>query len=289
LKSMLRPAIFPGAGRRIVRCDWNAIEARALPWLTARASAVIYLDAFRDRARDLYLEQGAAVGLPGNRQAGKVVVLALGYGGGVRALEAMCKAYGVTIENKQAVVDAWRRVNRWAKEWWDELYRCACQALATPVPGMWFPAGRVGLQALDWGRDPAGKQRKTLKMMLPSGRSLTYPLAELDAEGLRYLKASWKPKADATEWPRARAWPGLLAENATQGVCADLLREALVAAVEGGLPVIGHVHDELVAECATGDALGVANRLKAIMLRAPEWGGGLPLDVEVDISPRYRK
>lgn len=286
LKSMLRPAIYPGANRRIVRADWNAIEARVLPWLTGRASAVIYLDAFRDPTRDIYIEQARLCGLGDNRQAGKVVVLAFGYGGSVGALAVMAKGYGVTIVGSpQAIVDAWRRANRWAVEWWAELARAGLTALAAPVP-VWIPAGRVSLARAPEGGVPG------LVMLLPSGRAIRYPWCEpvLEEPGnLRYLKAAWKPKADATEWPRAKLWGGLASENATQGVAADLLRHALVNAVEGGLPVIGHVHDELVAETGRHGADALAQDLKEEMLAAPAWAEGLPLAVETEVSTRYKK
>lgn len=289
LKSMLRPTIGARDGYLIVRADWNAIEARALPWLTGRASAVLYLDAFRDPTRDIYIEQARLCGLGENRQAGKVVVLAFGYGGGVGALAIMSKAYAVRIEGSpQAIVDAWRRANRWAVEWWSELDRAARAALTSPSPA-WFPAGRVAFRHEDWGKDPEGNDQRTLTMLLPSGRMIYYPYARLDEEGISYLKAAWKPRAGAEEWPRARLWGGLLAENATQATCADLLREALVRAVEAGIPVIGHVHDEIVAEAPAAEAPAIGLLLKEIMLTLPDWAAGLPLAVEVDISPRYRK
>jgi DNA polymerase len=286
LKSMLRPAICPGKGRVIVRGDWNAVEARALPWLTGRASAVVYLDAFLDPKRDVYVEQARACGLV-ERAAGKVVVLALGYGGAEGALSAMCRGYGVAIENKQAVVQRWRASNRWAPDWWRELEHVALHAvrLKAEVP---VYAGRVAFSHSAPGSLPA------LLMHLPSGRSLTYPMPQIE-EGkygdpqLTYLKAAWKPKADAKAWPRASAWGGLLAENATQATCADLLREALVRGVKAKLPVIAHVHDEIVGECATKDAKKLAKSIERCMLTLPKWAAGLPLAVETDTSARFRK
>ena len=90
---MLRPGGAQPQGC-IVRADWNAVEARGLPWL-AGPSAKGYLAMWRDAERDPYVEQARAAGLGDNRQAGKVVVLSLGYGGGPNALLRMGKAYDV--------------------------------------------------------------------------------------------------------------------------------------------------------------------------------------------------
>ena len=281
LKSMLRPAIYAGASRRIVRCDWSAIEARGLPWLTHRAAAVHYLDAFRDKSRDIYVEQSHAAGLGGERQPGKVVVLSLGYGGAEGALNAMAKAYGVTIPNPKRVVQRWRAANKWAPDWWYEMERMAKRAQRDSES--WHDSGRVA-----WSSSPAGGI-PFLRMGLPSGRILHYPFASCDDDGLSYLKAAWKPKADAKTWPRARLWGGLAAENATQASCGDLMREAVVRGVDAGLPLIGHVHDELIGESSARSAAGLARDIKSCMLTLPDWAGGLPLAAETDISPRYRK
>ena len=82
---------------------------------------------------------------------------------------------------------------------------------------------------------------------------LCYPFAKLDDDGVSYLKASWKPAADATEWPRARLWRGLAVENITQATANDILRHALRLLDD----VVLHVHDEVVVECADDRAAEV--------------------------------
>jgi DNA polymerase len=285
LKSMLRPAIKPKGSRVIVRADWNAVEARGLPWLVYTPAARQYMAAFTDDSRDVYVEQSHAAGLGGERQPGKVVVLSLGYGGGEGALAKMAKNYGVRIENGAGVVSRWRAANPWVADkrtgWWASLIRCALAAMAQP--GAPFKAGRVVL----WKGDT------DLTMTLPSGRVMHYPRATL-VEGMygpeiAYLKASWKPKADAKTWPTARLWHGVLAENATQAACADLLRETLLRAEDEGIEVIGHVHDEIITEATARGAKAQGRKLQRCMLVSPAWAAGFPLKAEVDISPRFRK
>lgn len=285
LKSMLRPAIAPQKGRVIVRADWNAVEARGLPWLVDTPAARAYMAAFTDDSRDVYVEQSHAAGLGGERQPGKVVVLSLGYGGGEGALVKMAKNYGVRIEHGDAVVRRWRAANPWVADkktgWWASLIRCALNAVRHP--GESFRAGRVVL----WMGD------NNLTMSLPSGRVMHYPLAKIVdgdyGDEISYLKASWKPKADAKAWPTGRLWHGVLAENATQAACADLLRMSLVHAEQAGIEVIGHVHDEIITEAPAGRAKAQGAKLQRCMLASPAWAGGFPLKAEVDISPRFRK
>jgi DNA polymerase bacteriophage-type len=283
LKSMLRPAIRSHKGL-IVRADWNAVEARGLPWL-AGPRAARYLDTWRDASRDPYIEQARAAGLGEHRQAGKVVVLSLGYGGGPNALGRMSANNNVTIGDKQQVVWNWRNANTWAPSWWSELEAAAYIALRKR-DGEWVKAQRISFAADHFG----------LVMRLPSGRQLRYPFAQFEWQGeqskITYLKAAWKPKAGAKQWPRATMWHGTLAENATQATCGDLLRLALVACVGDGLPLIGHVHDELIAEAPNGKAAtarDLARALQQRMLDLPAWAKGLPLAVETDSAPYYRK
>ena len=285
LKSMLRPAITPGRGKVIVRADWNAVEARGLPWLVDTPAARAYMAAFTDDSRDIYVEQSHAAGLGGERQPGKVVVLSLGYGGAEGALVKMAKNYGVRIENGAAVVSRWRSANGWVADkrtgWWASLIRCALGAVRRT--DLAFSAGRVILEM----------SGANLTMLLPSGRVMHYPMAAVTqgeyGDEIEYLKASWKPKADAKKWPTARLWHGVLAENATQAACADLLRESLVRCEEQGIEVIGHVHDEIITEAPIAIAKSRGWDLQRCMLASPAWAAGFPLKAEVDISPRFRK
>jgi DNA polymerase I-like protein with 3'-5' exonuclease and polymerase domains len=114
---------------------------------------------------------------------------------------------------------------------------------------------------------------------------LCYPFARLEADGVSYAKASWKPAADATEWPRARLWRGLAVENITQATANDILRHSL-RNLEG---VILHVHDEIVVECPESAAEETVAQMRAVMCTPPDWAAGLPLGVEIKTQTRYGK
>jgi len=58
---------------------------------------------------------------------------------------------------------------------------------------------------------------------------------------------------------------------------------------KAGIPVILHVHDEVVTECAEDEAEDVLATMNRIMSTAPEWCPDLPLDSEGYISQHYKK
>ena len=140
-------------------------------------------------------------------------------------------------------------------------------------PGREFTAGRVTYLF----------DKRHLWYALPSGRILCYPFAKLEADGVSYVKAAWKPAADAKEWPRARLWKGLACENITQAIANDLLRHSLRQLDD----VVLHVHDEIVLESATPELS--ATKLRDVMCTPPEWAAGLPLNAETEIMARYGK
>jgi DNA polymerase len=122
---------------------------------------------------------------------------------------------------------------------------------------------------------------------LPSARVLCYPFAKLDADGVTYAKAAWKPAADAKEWPRARLWKGLACENITQATANDLLRHSLREFEKRGLTTVLHIHDEAVIE--TDEPEEVKHIMHEVMTTPPQWAAGLPLDAEINIMTRYGK
>ena len=292
LKGMLRPSLMASKGKRLVVADWAAIEARVTPWASNSTFGGHTLDIFA-KGEDLYCHNAAATFhvpyteiVAGHeakdkkysdmRQIGKVQELACGFAGGVGAFASMGRIYGLVMSESDAkrMVDAWRRANQWAVPYWSGLEETYMRAMRNK--NREFSVGRItylfdGLH---------------LWYALPSGRVLCYPFARFNEEGdLTYAKASWKPAADAKEWPRARLWRGLACENITQAVANDLLRYALRQLDD----VVLHIHDEIVLEVPEADAEAAAERLVQVMCTPPPWASGLPLNAEVAIMGRYGK
>jgi len=285
LRGMLRPALIPEKGNVFVSADWSAIEARMNPWLSGSSLAEPVLEVFR-QGRDIYKMTGAGMfGVAEDavtddqRQLAKVATLACGFAGGLGAFAAMGRVYGVRLPESDArrTVDAWRRANPWAVRFWQDLESAYTRAIR--YPGREFSAGRVTYLF----------QGEHLWYALPSGRILCYPFARLEEDGVSYAKASYKPKADAKEWPRARLWRGLACENITQAASNCVLRDALRNLHGMRLRVVLHVHDEIVLECREDEAETVAERLKDLMCGTPAWAPGLPLKTKPEILTRYGK
>ena len=283
LKSMLRPALIPAEGKSFAVFDYAQIEARVTPWLSMDGEET--LDVFRE-GRDIYVAVAARMFnveetavTDEQRQLGKVAVLACGFGGGVGAFSAMGRVYGVHMPESEArrTVDLWRRANPWAVPFWADLEQAYTRAIRNP--GEVFKAGRVQYM----------KQGDHLWYALPSGRVLCYPYARFEEDGVSYAKASWKPAADAKEWPRARLWRGLACENIVQATANDILREALRGLDAAGVEVVLHVHDEIVAEVDTEKSEELAAAMQAVMITPPAWAEGLPLGASGKVMQRYGK
>jgi DNA polymerase len=284
LKGMLRPALIPAPGKSFVVADWSSIEARVTPWCSGEAGED-KLTLFRDGA-DVYKVNAAATFrcrvedvTKDQRQVGKVQELACGFAGGVGAFAAMGRVYGLSLPESEArkMVDAWRRANPWSVPYWQDLEIAYTRAIRNPKTKI--HAGRVSYYY----------DGLHLWYALPSGRVLCYPYARIEEEGVTYAKASWKPAADAKEWPRARLWKGLACENITQATAADILRHALRTLEGVGLETVLHCHDEILLEVDAHMAEHAKEQLVDIMCAAPAWAKGLPLGAEASVMARYGK
>jgi DNA polymerase len=107
----LRGFLIAPPGKKLVAVDWSAIEARITSWL---AGETYMLNVFRTHGK-AYEAQAAKTYMVAieaitkhdpRRQVGKVQILALGFGGGVGALQNMCAAYGIKLE--PTYDDLWR-------------------------------------------------------------------------------------------------------------------------------------------------------------------------------------
>ncbi|MDB4306084.1 hypothetical protein N9980_00800 [bacterium] len=289
LAHMLRPSIIPEKGHQAVWGDWSAIEARALPWLANDKMANAKLDLFRSGV-DVYILNAESMGL-GDRQTGKVAELSLGYGGGIGAFHAMARGYGVKVDDRTAnhVKNVWRKDNPWAMPFWYSLANAAMNAIKIPYEE--FKAGRLSYMFTPEEINGQG----ALWCKLPTGGVLCYPGARIEdvetpwgelRKGITAIKGNWLPKKDETDWPRVALWYGLLAENATQAICAEILQDGLALCDAADLPVDMHTHDEIKFD--SKHPKRDARRLLRIMENPGSVYEGLPLTAEVEYGPRYK-
>jgi len=296
LSKMMRPTIKSEKGKRLYWSDWSNVEGRALPWLADTDAADRKLDMFRRQDAhpeepDVYERMAERMGLE-ERQTGKVAELAMGFGGGVGAFQAMARNYGVRVSDKEAkkIQNLWREANPWAKPFWYKLKNAAWDAMTNPDE--FFRVGRVAYFYTEHTHNGLG----TLWCQLPSKRLIAYvnpkfehvPCPWNEDETmleLTAIKANFKPKQGEPEWPRHKLWYGVLAENITQAFCADLLRHALVQFEEACLEVVLHTHDEVVVK----DDVNVSKIVKRIMEIPPKWAEGFPLAADINSGLRYTK
>jgi DNA polymerase len=123
-----------------------------------------------------------------------------------------------------------------------------------------------------------------LVCVLPSGRRMIYRDAKIEP-----VASPWGMK-DAITYAhrkhRTSTWGGKLVENITQAVCRDLLAHALVELEHAGMPVVLHVHDEIVREVESEDELHAMQRACE---SPPPWATGFPIKTTGYTSTRYRK
>jgi hypothetical protein len=107
-----------------------------------------------------------------------------------------------------------------------------------------------------------------------------------------YLKNSdLKKTVDAVVYTSARfgrvsLYGGKLAENVVQAASRDMLGAAIVRMEAEGMPVVLHVHDEVVASLRSRSLFP---RFMELMTLTPPWADGFPLDAEGGVMPRYSK
>ena len=305
LARSIRPTFIAPAAKKYVWGDWKAIEARVNPWLAgSREADAAVLDPFRQsdedpNAPDVYVFNAESIfhipadviwerymnGDPeadGYRKAGKVAVLALGFLGGIGALKAMARNYGMRLTDDEAktIVDGWRDRNRWARRFGDKCLAAMFDAIRHPMQV--YAVGRLKYQ---YAPD---LMRGTLVTFLPDMRPIVYPAVKIVKQEkfekmqdtITYLKGMG----------RRSLWPGLCVENPTQGLAASLLRQTLVR-LEKEAPdtTVLHTHDEVGAEVDEANEQPYREQLEEVMTRGFEWTNDLPLAAEITSDWYYHK
>lgn len=286
LSELIRTAFIAAPGHTFHVCDFSAIEARVIAWL---AGENWVLDVFKNGG-DIYCSTASKMfGVPVEkhgqnaelRQKGKIAVLALGYGGGVSALEAMGGArLGLTEDEEKEIVQLWRKSNQNITQLWQTLEAAAIKAIET---GESARVNRGIVVAKQWGM---------LTITLPSGRTLCYPRVSIGIE----RNDGWRGDHEIIEyegtnqttkkWGKIRTYGGKLTENVVQAIARDILGVVILRAREAGLPVVFHIHDEIVVEAQPGQTL---EQVEALFSKPIDWCRDLPLKGAGYTTPYYLK
>ena len=285
LSELIRTAFIAKPGCTFHVCDFSAIEARVIAWI---AGENWVLDVFR-KGGDIYCATASQMfGVPVEkhganaelRQKGKIAVLALGYGGGIGALENMGGSkMGLTEREEKEIIQKWRDANPRIVKFWATVEAAAMKALKT---GESTTIHRGIEVAKRWGM---------LTITLPSGRIVCYPRARIGTE----YGDSWRGDHEIIEyeglkttkkWEAIRTYGGKLTENIVQSVARDILGIVILRAEAAGLKIVFHIHDEIVVEAEPGQTL---EDVTAIFSQPIDWCKDLPLKGAGYTTPYYLK
>ncbi len=286
LSELIRTSFIASPGHILHVCDFSAIEARVIAWI---AGENWVLDVFRNGG-DIYCATASQMfGVPVEkhganshlRQKGKISVLALGYGGGVAALEAMGGSrLGLTEREEEETVRLWREANPKIVMLWSIVEKAAVSAIKT---GNTVTIHRGITVAFRWGM---------LIITLPSGRTICYPRARI---GMEY-DDGWRGEHEIIEyegvnqntkkWEVTRTYGGKLTENIVQAVARDILGVVMLRARRDNLPIVFHVHDEIVVEAPVDRPLA---DVEALFSEQIDWCHDLPLKGAGYSTPYYLK
>jgi len=301
LSYLLRSMFVAGKDRVLLGFDFASVEARGAAWLAGDSRK---LAIFRDydaaatpeekTERDPYVLAARAIaaaaeGIEPDRQMGKIAELALQYGMGDKKFVDFARSAGVAMPYAlgRKIRRAWRDTNELIVYLHREL-GTAFSELIDETDGE-RTVGRLTLRRL----------RSRIELVLPSGRSLFYwrpsrkvanrLIDRVDDDGnvyeeiveieeLRYYTAGRGMELTST-------YGGKLLENATQALCRDLLRDAMLRLDDAGYNLVLHVHDSVSAETLLADSEKRFARIASIV---PEWADGFPVAVDT-YRARYFK
>ena len=286
LSELIRTAFIAKPGCTFHVCDFSAIEARVIAWL---AGETWVLDVFR-KGGDIYCATASQMfGVPVEkhganaelRQKGKIAVLALGYGGGVSALEAMGGSrMGLSQQEEKDIMLRWREANPKIVKLWKVIELAAIRALQT---GETITINRGIEVGRHWG---------CLTIKLPSGRTICYPRASIGVE----RNDGWRGDHPIIEyeglnqitkkWEKIRTYGGKLTENVVQSIARDILGIVILRAYRESLNIVFHIHDEIIVEAEADQTLKDVEKLFSEPI---SWCTDLPLKGAGYSTPYYLK
>lgn len=277
LSQLIRTAFIPREGAMFYVADFSAIEARVIAWFAGES----WRQEVFAEGKDIYCASASQMfrvpvekhGINGHlRQKGKIAELALGYGGSVGALKAMgALDMGLTEEELQPLVQAWRATNpNIVKFWWD-VDRAVLTAVrdktTTETHGIRFLC-RSGM----------------LSILLPSGRMLNYVKPKIGENRFGGSCITYEGVGGTKKWERLESYGPKFVENIVQATARDILCYAMKTLRRCSITM--HIHDELVIEadpCVSLDAICEQ------MGRTPPWAKGLLLRADGYITEFYKK
>ena len=314
--SFLRKAIMAPDGYQLVVGDLSQIEPRVLAWL---ADYDDMLNIFR-AGGDPYAAFGSQMfnipGLskeshPDLRQSAKSALLGCGYGLGwasfasqlltgflgappVRYERAFSKALNVNKDMAERFLE-WSETEVKLRDiphtctFADLVHHAIAakriidiyRATASPVVSFWDMCSSLLVSALVNGKEHTHKCLTFRKgeIELPNGMCLRYPdLREVKDEKGR---SQWVYGPDAT-----KLYAGKITNNVTQALARVVMTDGMLR-VGKRYPVVGTVHDELIALVPDSEVEEAKTWVLAQMTMEPRYMPGIPLSADGGAHRRY--
>lgn len=288
LSQLIRTAIVAKEGYTLCVADFSAIEARVIAWLSGET----WRQKVFAEGGDIYCASASSMfgvpvvkhGVNGHlRQKGKVAELALGYQGGVNALNAMgALDMGLTEEELPNIVELWRQASPKIKELWYTVEKAAVYTVTTGNP-MTIDHGIMFRLEVD---PFYGYRYMTIE--LPSGRKLFYPDPHIKLNNFDKEAVHFKTQLN-NAWVTESTYGGKLVENITQAVARDCLALTLMRLSKNGLPAIMHIHDEAVIEVPKDEADEYLDIVEKTFALPIPWAEGLVLTAAGFTNDYYMK
>ena len=294
LSQLIRTAFVAAPGNILIDADFSAIEARVISWL---ADEEWRLEVFRTHGKIYEASASQMFGVPlerikkGNpeyslRQRGKVAELALGYQGGVPAMRQMDTGKllaDLPDEEIKDIVDKWRNTNPKIRNLWYSFNDAAIRVIQN--------GGSLRVRCCTFARECDCIRGTTcMTISLPSGRKLYYVEPSVGENRWGGPSITYMGVNDKNKWGRIETYGGKLVENVVQAIARDCLAQAIEHLEAAGLPVVFHIHDEVVIDTAafdTNDAM--LDKVVKIMSTPIPWAEGLPLGADGWVGAFFKK
>lgn len=294
LSQLIRTAFVAAPGNVLIDADFSAIEARVISWL---ADEEWRLEVFRTHGKIYEASASQMFGVPlerikkGNpeyslRQRGKVAELALGYQGGVPAMRQMDTGKllaDLPDEEIKDIVDKWRNTNPKIRNLWYSFNDAAIRVIQN--------GGSLRVRCCTFARECDCIRGTTcMTISLPSGRKLYYVEPAVGENRWGGPSITYMGVNDKNKWGRIETYGGKLVENVVQAIARDCLAQAVEHLEAAGLPVVFHIHDEVVIDTAafdTNDAM--LDKVVKIMSTPIPWAEGLPLGADGWVGAFFKK
>lgn len=265
-----RQMIRAKEGHKLLVADLSQIEIRTLFWWAKDTKA---LNLIRE-SDDIYEAIAVLLNLwdPSKGESfaaqkefrQRVKAMALGCQFGLSA-KGFASYSGIPLDQAEAAVTQYRSKMGKVVDYWNDLKRQVSVCSAT---------------------------NREMTITLPSGRTMNY--------GVPRRVSSTMPDGN----PRIgyvgkmvrngkrrdfRLWHGLLAENSAQALARDIFCDMLLRIEAAGIPIIFHVHDEVVCEVKEETAEQDLATVLDIMSTPPKWIDEIPLGASGHLCDFYSK